>query len=318
MFRILTPIAALGIAAVTALPAIAQTESPLTLSGMSVYRYETLVDHSGNSGSFCCAPYVLGGPDGHFLYIRAIFDVAWSDELERISYGSSEITLMLPGDEEGRRAVGRYDWFGVFTPSAGSMSERRPRDFPEENAQAFINSIWYLPREATTATLMIGDDDHTLEVPVNLAVEPGPVISPAQTFSFSLTGLSRATELTAETRLNRTDVPGHLAPTSGTMLQLDFTATPAFSTDTDAQTGDNQAFLRNTWFSLVGPDGAPLTALGSQSGSNATPRIEWTNSISWDDNPRSVDQSLYFLGSGEPGTYQLYFLEDMVGEITLQ
>lgn len=316
MFRILSAIGALGLATLTAIPALAQ--SPLTLSGMSVYRYETLVDHSGNSGSFCCAPYILGGPDGHFVYIRAIFDVAWSDELERISYSSSDITLMLPGDDEGRRAVGRYDWYGVFTPSAGSISERRPRDFPEETAQAFINGVWYLPRDATAATLIIGEDDDILEVPVNLAVEVGPVIAPAQTFSFTPTGLTRATELTAESRMNRTDVPGRMAATTGTMLRIDFDATPAFSTDTDAQAGENQAFLRNTWFSLVGPDGAPLLPVGSQSGSSATPRVEWTNSISWDNTPRTVDLSLYFIGSGAPGTYQLYFLEDMVGEITLQ
>ena len=316
MLRSLSVIGALGLATLTALPALAQ--SPLTLSGMSVYRYESLVDHSGNSGSFCCAPYVLGGPDGNFVYIRAVFDIAWSDELERISYGSNDITLMLPGDEEGRRAAGRYDWYGVFTPSAGSMSERRPRDFPDETAQAFLNGVWYLPRDATAATLIIGEEDDILEVPVNLAVEPGPVIRPAQTFSFDLTGLTRATELTAESRLNRTDVPGRLAPTTGTMLRLDFDATPAFSTDTDAQAGENQAFLRNSWFSLVGPDGVPLAPLGSQGTPNATPRLEWTNSISWTDSPRSADLSLYFLGSGAPGTYQLYFLEDMVGEITLQ
>ena len=202
--------------------------------------------------------------------------------------------------------------------SAGSISERRPRDFPEETAQAFVNGIWYLPGDATTATLIIGEDDEILEVPVSLAVETGPVIRPSQTFTFALTGLTRAGELTAESRLNGTDVPGRQAATTGTMLRLDFDATPAFSTDTDAQAGDNQAFLRNTWFSLVGPDGAPLVAAGSQSGSNATPRIEWTNSISWDSSPRTVDLSLHFLGSGTPGTYQLYFLEDIVGEITLQ
>lgn len=316
MPRILSAMSALGLAALTALPAMAQ--SPLSLSGMSVYRYETLIDHSGNSGSFCCAPYVLGGPDGNFVYIRAVFDIAWSEDLDRITYNSSDITLMLPGDDEGRRAQGRYDWFGVFTPSAGSISERRPRDFPEENAQAFLNGVWYLPRDATTATLIIGEDDDILEVPVNLAVEVGPVISPAQTFTFTPTGLTRATELTAETRMNQTDVPGRLTPATGTMLRIDFDATPNFSTDTDAQVGENQAFLRNTWFSLVGPDGAPLAPLGSQSGSNSTPRVEWTNSIRWDDSPRTIDLSLYFLGDGAPGTYQLYFLEDMVGEITLQ
>lgn len=316
MSRILSTLGALGLAAISTLPAMAQ--SPLSLSGMSVYRYDTLIDHSGNSGAFCCAPYVMGGSDGSFFYIRAIFDVAWTEDLDRISISSSDITLLLPGDDEGRRAVGRYDWYGVFNPSAGSISERRPRDFPEETAQVFINNIWYLPSDATTATLIIGEEDEILEIPVNLAVPSGPVISPSQTMNFALTGLTQASELTAESRLNGTDVPGRLSATAGSMLRLDFDVTPAFSTDTDAQAGENQAFLRNSWFSLIGPDGAPLMPVGSQSSSTATPRVEWTNSISWDSSPRTVDMSLYFLGAGAPGTYQLYFLEDMVGEISLQ
>ncbi len=65
------------------LPALAQ--SPLTLAGMSIYRHETLIDHSGNVGSICCAPYVLGDTDGHFVFIRAVFDVAWTDDLDRLS-----------------------------------------------------------------------------------------------------------------------------------------------------------------------------------------------------------------------------------------
>lgn len=316
MSRLTTAFAAAGFAALTALPALAQ--SPLTLSGMSVYRYETVVDHSGNSGSFCCAPWVLGGDDGHFFYIRAVFDVAWSDELDRVSVSSSDITLTLPGDNEGRRAMGRYDWFGIFNPSAGSISERRPRDFPDETAQAYLNAVWYLPRDATTATLTLGEDDEILEIPVNLAVEPSPVIRPSQTMSFELNGLSRAETLTAATRMNGNDVPGTMAPAIGQMLRLDMDVTPAFSTDTDAQTGENRAFLRNSWFSLIGPDGAPLLPVGSQSSSTAAPRVEWTISMSWDNDPRGTDMSLHFLGDGTPGTYQVYFLEDHIGEVTLQ
>jgi len=315
MTRILTALATLGLGALGALPVLAQ--SPLTLSGMSVYRYETLVDHSGNSGSFCCAPYELGGPDGQFFYIRAVFDVAWTEDLDRVSVSSSDIMLQLPGEDEGRRAQGRYDWFGVFQPSAGSLSERRPRDWPNETAQVFFNVIWYLPRDASSATLIIGEDDEMLEVPVNLAVELSPVISPSQTMTITPTALRRAEPLSAESRLNGTDVPGRMAPVVGTMLRLDFDITPAFATDTDAQTGENAAFIRNTWFSLVSPDGAPLVPLGSQS-SGSSPRIEWTNSLSWQNDPQTIDMSLYFLGNGAPGTYQIYFLEDYVGDVTLQ
>lgn len=293
-------------------------QSPLSLAGMSVYRYESLVDHSGNSGSFCCAPYEMGGPDGQFFYIRAIFDIAWNEDLDRVSVSSSDIVLQLPGEDEPRRAIGRYDWFGVFQPSAGSISERRPRDFPDETSQAFLNAVWYLPREVTSATLIIGEEDEILEVPVSLAVEVSPVISPAQTMTVTATGLSRAEALTGESRMNGTEVPGRMTPAVGTMLRLDLDVTPAFSTDTDAQTGDNAAFIRNSWFSLVSPDGAPLMPLGSQPSGGSAPRVEWTNSLSWQSDPQTVDMSLYFLGSGAPGTYRIYFLEDHVGDVTLQ
>lgn len=316
MSRITSAIAACGLAALTALPAYAQ--SPLSLSGMSVYRYETLIDHSGNAGSFCCAPYELGGPDGHFFYIRAIFDVDWSEELDRVSVSSSDVLLRLPEDEEGRRAVGRYDFFGIFNTSAGSLSERRPRDWPDETAQVYMNSVWYLPRDATTATLMIGEDEELLEIPVNLAVEPSPVIRPSQTMEIALQGLSRVEELTGEARMNGTEVPGRMAPSVGTMLRLSMDVTPAFSTDTDAQTGENRAFLRNSWFALIGPDGAPLLPVGSQSSSTSAPRVEWSISMSWDDEPRPAEMELHFIGAGTPGTYQVYFLEDHVGDVTLR
>ena len=156
-----------------------------------------------------------------------------------------------------------------------------------------------------------------LEIPVNLAVEVGPVIRPSQTMTFALNGLSRAETLTAEARMNGTDVPGTMAPAVGTMLRLDMDVTPAFSTDTDAQTGESRAFLRNSWFSLVGPDGAPLLPVGSQSSATAAPRVEWTISMSWDGEPRSTDMSLHFIGAGQPGTYQVYFLEDHIGDVTL-
>ncbi|WP_071675560.1 hypothetical protein [Nioella nitratireducens] len=292
-------------------------ESPLTLVGMSVYRYDSLIDHSGDSGSFCCAPYVLGDDAGDFYYIRAIFDVAWSDDLDRVSVNSSDILLTLPDDEEGRRAVGRYDWYGIYNPSADSISERRPRDWPEETAQAFLNGIWYLPAGSTSATLTIGEADEILDVPVNLAVEVSPVIQPSQTMLFALRGISRVDEMTSEVRYNGTSIPGHLAASAGQILRVAFDATPAFSTDTDAQQGENRAFLRNSWFTLVGPDGAILTLLGSQSSATSSPRIEWTYSSSWDSEPPTRDAELAFLGAGMPGTYRLYFLEDMIGEVVL-
>lgn len=308
--------AIVGAALMAATPLAA--DSPLTLVGMSVYRYDSLIDHSGDSGSFCCAPYVRGDADGQFYYVRAIFDVAWSEDLDRVSVGSSDILLSLPDDEEGRRAVGRYDWFGIFNPSPDSISERRPRDWPDETAQAFLNAIWYLPAGSTSATLAIGEDDEILEVPVNLNVEVSLVIQPSQTMTFNLRGLSPVDEMVSDVRVNGTQIPGRIAASAGQMLRLDLDVTPAFSTDTDAQQGENRAFLRNSWFTLVGPDGAILTPLGSQASSSASPRIEWTYSTSWEDDLPTRDMSLQFLGAGTPGTYQVYFLEDMIGEVTLQ
>ncbi len=299
------------------LPAFAQS-SPLTLAGMSVYRYDSLVDHSGNAGSYCCAPHILGGPDGNFVYIRAVFDVAWTEDLDRVSISSSDITLQLPGAEEGERAQGRYDWFGVYHTSAGSVSERRPRDWPNETAQVFVNSVWYVPRDAMSAELHLGEDEERLTVPVNMAVAVTAPISPGQTMTVTPRSLTRAAPLTGTSRGSGVDVPGQMAPRIGTMLEAQFDITPNYSTDTDAQIGENRAFVRASWFSLVGPDGMPLLPLGTQSSSNNAPQLEWTTSLSWDETPGSDDQTLYFLGAGLPGTYQLYMMEDQVAQFTLQ
>ncbi len=305
-----------ALALFSALPAIAQ--SPLSLAGISVYRYENLIDHTGDSGVACCAPFVLGGPDGHFLYIRAVFDVAWSDEVDRVSISSSNILLQVPGEEDPRRAQGRYDWFGIYNTSAGSMSERRPNDWPNETAQVYLNGVWYLPRGVTSGELRIGEDDEALTVPVDLNVPVSAPITPGQTMVVTPRSITRAAPVNGEDRSNRIDIPGQMAARVGTLLQVEFDVTPAYSTDTDAQAGENQAFLRASWFALVGPDGMPLMALGTQPSNDAAPRSEWTTSISWDDAPRSSDQSLYFLGAGTPGTYQLYLLEDPVAQFTLQ
>ena len=119
-----------------AAPALAQ--SPLMPVTVSIQRYDQIVNATGDTGLACCAPHILeSGPEADYLHIRMVFDVAFSDTVDRVSVNSSDILLMLPGAEEGLRAIGHYDHVGIFVPRAHRASlAAAARLEPNETAQA--------------------------------------------------------------------------------------------------------------------------------------------------------------------------------------
>ena len=128
---------------------------PITLSSVTIERYAELTEVGTDGGVACCAPLVLSQPGHHFVYVRAIFDVAWSDELDRISVSFTDIGLQLPGDAEPRRMVGRMNRLGEFVFSGTSLNARRPRDWPAETEQGFLNAVFLVPETITTGTLVM-------------------------------------------------------------------------------------------------------------------------------------------------------------------
>ncbi len=300
-----------------AAPVLAQ--SPLTPVSISVTRYDTLPQLQPDHGMACCAlPMLESGPGQDFYYIDLDFNVAWSDDLDRVSISGRDILLHFEGgDEDGLRAFGRINYLPMVELSGGSISARRPRDWPDETAQAFLNNLWMVPDGVTQATLTVGEEGEQFAIILNLDIPVSEMMSPLETVEVTLNGLSIDEAMSRDRRLTGGELAITMTPTMGQLLRLDATLRPLMNTKTDSDQGENRFFFYNNYISLVGPDGIPLAPLGQDlSGSLQN---DYSNSISWDDEEANgSDRGLYFLGAGTPGTYQVYYLSDLVGEITLQ
>ena len=109
------PLAALALAAT---PVTAQDAAPPPLSPLSVevLKLDTVLHSDVNAGSICCAPEMLvSGEAEDFVYIKVVFDVAWSEEVDRVSYsGSQAQALKLPGVDDPDawlRPWGQINWY---------------------------------------------------------------------------------------------------------------------------------------------------------------------------------------------------------------
>ena len=303
--------------ALAALPHLAAAQSPLTLAGVTVQRYDTLPNFSGDTGVFCCASHVNeSGPDADFIHVTAAFDVAFSDTLDRVSVSSSDILLMLPGAAEGLRAVGRFSHVPVFEYGSQTINARRPRDWPNETEQGFLSAVWLVPNAAASAVLQIGEEGARLDVPLDLAVAPSAPLSPRQVVSVRVIGTEFLDSATISDRSANMDMPGVIQPRQGRFLRLTLGLTPLMSTDTDAQAGENQFFLYGNYLGVTGPDGMPLNLVGTEAVDSL--RTRWSISASWDDTPREIDVTNVYLAAGGPGRYSIYFLSDKVAEFVLE
>lgn len=308
-------ILAASIGLLSVVPAVAQ--SVLAPASVTIQRYDEIVSAEGGSGHYCCAPHVLeSGPAADFYHVRVVFDVAFSDTLDRVSINSRDIGLMLPGATEALRNIGRFDYLGIFEFGSSSVFAQRPRDWPNETEQAFIDAVWIVPEGVTSAALVVGEAGAQLQVPLDLNVAAGQPVSPGATLQAAVTGFGAETALAVSDRHNGQDIAGRVVPAAGQALRLDLAVTPLISTATDAQAGENRFFMYADYFSLVGPSGLPLPFMGYQTGSGL--RQRWSISSSWENQPRASEMTLYFMGNPEPGTWTVYFLQDPVAQFNLQ
>ncbi len=317
--RFLKPLsAALGLALLT-LPVMAQVEA-LTMSNLTVTRYDTLPNIDTDVASACCAPHVYeSGAEFDFVYLDLDFAVAWSEDLERINISSRDVTLQLPNETDARQAWARINQFPEIERGGAGLTARRPRDWPEEDAGAYLNIIYLVPAGASAATLNIGEGEDLLQIPVDL---PGPVSeipNAASFYDIKITGMSSTSELLTEDRLSREEIAGRITPMEGTnIVRLEVEVTPSVNARTDVEPGEHQVFFRNTAFALVGPEGLPLLPLGRSVGDSL--RNNYSSSASWvgDEGGPTIELTLFFLGSGAAGDYRLFFYNQPVGDAALQ
>ncbi|GAB5445562.1 hypothetical protein [Gymnodinialimonas sp.] len=322
----MTLIKSLGMAAVAglmALPAssvLAQTEA-LTLSTMTVTRHDIIRTNDTDMASPCCAQHTYeSGADTDFIYIDADFAVAWSDELDRIQISSSDITLEIPGETDARAAWGRVDYFPHVMRSGTSLNARRPRDFPDETAGAYLNLVFTVPTAATTATLVIGDpeDGAVMRLPVDLTAQPTELPTAASLYDIKVVEITTMPELVTENRIGRNTVDGRMVPRTGVITRIEVEVTPIVGTDTDNEPDDPLSVVRGAGFALVGPEGLPLTYLGTSFSGSI--RANHSTSLSWDlgEEPPSRTMTLFYHGSGAAGDYHLFFYDQQVADVPLR
>jgi hypothetical protein len=304
--------------AASTLSGAAMAQSPLSAASVTVQRYDTLPNFSGDSGIFCCATHIQqSGPDADFVHVRAVFDVAFSETIDRVQVNSADVLMLFPGAEEGQRAVGRFDHMPVFEFGSPSIFVNRPRDWPEETAQAFIDGVWIVPAGQTSATLQVGPADARIDVPLDRTVPVTSVMPPRMTVAVEVTGFGAVDTITLDDRYNGQDMPGVLEPgIGGRFLRLSVSVTPRMSTATDAQTGENRFLMYGNYIRITGPDGVPLPFVGTDTGRSV--RTRWSVSSTWENETRPIELSNYYIGTAEPGRYSIYYLSDKVAEFIVE
>lgn len=286
---------------------------PITLSSVTVERYATLIETGTDGGVACCAPLVLSQPGHHLVYVRAIYDVEWTEEVDRLNVTYSDIGLQLPGDAEPRQMVGRMSAVGEFAFTGTSLNARRPRDWPEETAQAYLNAVFLVPETITTGTLVFENTTYSQEI--SLAAEVTELVDPASLVQISVLGLAEVDELVTSETSAQQQMVGTITPTLGEMLQLDLSVQVLQSNDID---GENSHFFRISAFSLVGPDNAPLRALGVVPSSSF--QDDYSYSSRWEVGglPNASTIRMYFAGNAAPGVYKVFYHGTPVADLLFE
>lgn len=286
---------------------------PISLSSVTIERYAALTESGTDGGVACCAPMVLSQPGHHFVYVHAVFDVAWSDTLDRISISSGDIGLQLPGDAEPRAMVGRMSAVGEFDLSGTSINARRPRDWPAETEQAHLNAVFLVPDSIANGTLVIEEGTFTQEI--SLAAEVMELTAPASLVRVNVLGLAEVAEITTEESSNRQQITGRITPTLGEILQLDLSVQPILPNDVE---GEITHFFRTTDFALIGPDNAPLRYIGVVPSSSF--QDDYSYSSRWEEGslPNAQPIRFYFAGNAAPGVYKVFYHGTPVADLMFE
>lgn len=305
--------AALAVATAPVVHAQEAAPLPITLSSVVVERYAEIIETDSDGGVSCCAPLVLSQPGHHFVYVRAIFDVAWTDELDRLNVSFSDIGLLLPGDAEPRQMIGRMGALGEFALSGTSLNARRPRDWPETTEQGFLNAVFLVPETITSATLVFEEGAFSQEI--SLAAEVTRMVDPASLVAVNVIGLAEIDEVVTQETSGRQDITGRLAPTLGAMLQLDLSVQPQVPNNLD---GEHQFFFRTDAFTLVGPDNAPLRFIGTVPGSSFQDSYSYSSRWEPGSLPNAQTIRLFFAGNAAPGVYKVFYHGTPVADLMFE
>ncbi len=294
-------------AAFSVSPSAAQEPWPFT--SFEAHRYDSLINMDRNVGPPCCVPHIVGNPGEVLVHISAAVDVPWSEDLDRVTVRAPDLTLTLPGGEPMTQ-IGYFERIGLFEVGTKNATVSRPRGWPDDDADLFLEQVWSVPEDATAATLTFGE---FFSVEIDIPQETSTPITPGDTATFAITSMTVMDGFDTVDEVLDQSLSGTVHADNGQIIQVNFEITPQMMTGV----GRENFWFVTRHFHLVGPDRLRTTPLGQlDDGERLTDDIQHTisgaNTVG-----NTYSYTYYFLGGGQPGTYTLYFLSDPVAQGTL-
>ncbi|MAM60890.1 hypothetical protein [Maritimibacter sp. UBA3975] len=311
-----------------AAPALAQDgPPPISPIDIQVTRLDTIPNLSVDNAAPCCARETFeSGEEADFLYLDIDFDVAWSEEVDKLSLSGRDTIFLMPEGvtdiEQAIQAWGSVSYFPEVEIRTVSMSTRRPRNWPDEDRDAHLNAVFTVPAGLTGATLLIGDPEAgQVEVPLDLSGPASELPSAASFWNVSLNGIETLETVETSYRDGDGSLGASITPDAGSIIRLDVTLDPKQNLSTDAEAGKNVATFRSLAVQMVGPEGLPLFPLGEgreiRGYLNVENSVTHTQNWSGEGTSGATDITFYFLGSGASGSYRVFFKDAEVGTIEL-
>lgn len=242
----------------TALPATAQV--PLTALSLTARAYDRV--DSWQERDWRPAGLVeVVQVEGHVLVdVRLVADGPWSDTVERVQASPRDIKLVLPDGTE-LEPEGGYQYWGQLDMNGRSLSGRRPRNFPTDDADVHWNGLYVVPAGVSTATLRIATADVTFEGQVTIPKTSTPEAA-ADFASFRVTDVERYRRADLADGTGADAVTSTLTATPGMVLaDLQIEVTGRASNQTDG--GDRFNWSTHN-FRLVDAEGHTLPLVGEQ------------------------------------------------------
>ncbi len=307
--------------------AIAQDSVPLEVISTKVTRLDQLESTSSDVGLACCAREVLmSGPDQDFIYLHIRFDVGWSDEIKRVSYsGSQTIRLKQPGETDPAKFLspwGTLDWYPDVRLFPPSINGSRPSRWPDKDIDVFLDGVWTVPDSWREAVLVVGKDGQPqAEFPLDLSVPMSSFEPSGSLWNVEPKAISTVDSINTKREDAFTSLGGKITPSVGQIVKLEMVLMPQRDLKVDRTNDVSAATFETEHIALVGPEGLPLALVGQalHSSRKQTVRNSTSTTVSWSgDAQRKSEITVYFLGSGAPGDYRVFFKEVEVGSITLK
>lgn len=247
--------AALSLAA---LPALAQTD--LTAISLTARAYDQVTSWQERGFRPAGLTEVVRVPGHILLDVRAVLDGPWSDTIERVQAGSRDIRLVLPDGRE-LEPEGGYQYWGQLGLVPRTISARRPRDFPEADADIHWNGLFLVPEGVTQATLTIASADIRFSGMVSVPKTSTPE-GAASFASFTPQGVRRFRVAELQDGNGAGAVPSTLTALPGTVLaDIEVRVGGIASNNAD---GDDRFNWSTSDFRLTDGQGTTLPLVGER------------------------------------------------------